>query len=131
MSGAKNVTRISGDLRVLARYGPLDAVQALHQVAEAFAARGPGAVDGDELGVVDQRLGHGLGIVHGTTQSLKPCSRSRIRSSSALLMVSPCRAMPRLAQRVVRCQRSSAISGSQARPRQRRERAQAALPHHS
>src|SRR5690242_11922441 len=28
------------------------AVQALHQIAEAVAARGPGAVDGDELGVV-------------------------------------------------------------------------------
>jgi hypothetical protein len=39
------------------------AVQALHQVAEAGAARGPGAVDGDELGIVDKRLAQGVGVV--------------------------------------------------------------------
>ena len=35
------------------------AVQALHQVAEALATRGPGAVDGDELCVVGERRGDG------------------------------------------------------------------------
>jgi hypothetical protein len=39
------------------------AVQALHQVAEALATRGPGAVDGDELCVVGERRGDGIGIV--------------------------------------------------------------------
>ena len=39
------------------------AVQPLHQVAEAGAARGPGAVDGDELGVVDEWLGERVGVV--------------------------------------------------------------------
>jgi hypothetical protein len=38
------------------------AVQALHQVAESLTARGPGAVDGDELCVVDKRRGDGIGI---------------------------------------------------------------------
>ena len=39
------------------------AVQALHQVAETCAAHGPGAIHGDELGIVDERLGHAVGIV--------------------------------------------------------------------
>src|SRR6202035_4440356 len=34
-----------------------------HQIAKAVARRGPGAVDGDELGVVGERLGHALGVV--------------------------------------------------------------------
>jgi hypothetical protein len=38
-------------------------VQSLHQVAEALPARGPGAVDGDELGVVGERGGDGVGLV--------------------------------------------------------------------
>ena len=63
MSGARKRTCISGVLRVLDRNGPFGAVQALHQVAEAWPARGPGAVDGDELGVVDERLGEAVGIV--------------------------------------------------------------------
>ena len=38
-------------------------MQALHQVSEGCAARGPGAVDGDELGIVDERLGQAVGVV--------------------------------------------------------------------
>src|SRR5688572_16021999 len=53
-------------LRRLARARPeraIRAVQPLHQVAEPLAARGPGAVDGDELRVVRERLREALGIV--------------------------------------------------------------------
>ena len=42
---------------------PVGAVQAPHQVPEVGPGLGPCAVDGDELGVVDQRLDHGVRVV--------------------------------------------------------------------
>src|ERR1043166_911413 len=42
---------------------PVGAVQAPHQVAEVGAGLGPCAVDGNELGIVDQRLDHAVRVV--------------------------------------------------------------------
>src|SRR5262245_35592672 len=42
---------------------PIRPVQALHQSPEACACRAPCAVDGDKLGIIGQRLDHGIRIV--------------------------------------------------------------------
>src|SRR5215471_12380066 len=42
---------------------PVGAVQAPHQVPEVGPGLGPCAVDGDELGVVEERLDHGVRVV--------------------------------------------------------------------
>src|SRR6516162_2956594 len=42
---------------------PVGTVQAPHQIPEAVAGLGPCAVDGNELGIVDQRLDHGVRVV--------------------------------------------------------------------
>src|SRR5262249_60158679 len=41
----------------------LGAVQAVHQVPEALASRGPCAVDGHELSIVDEGLDHAVRVV--------------------------------------------------------------------
>src|SRR5262245_4279114 len=46
---------------------PVGTVQAPHQIPEAVAGLGPPTVDGNELGIVDQRLDHGVRVV------LAPC----------------------------------------------------------
>ena len=63
MSGVRKCTCISGDLRVLDRNGPFAPCRRCIRSRNPCAARGPGAVDGDELRVVRERLGDALGIV--------------------------------------------------------------------
>ena len=64
MSGARNVhVHLRRAARARRGTGRWRRAGAAIRSRKPCAARGPGAVDGDELRVVDERFGHGLGVV--------------------------------------------------------------------